>query len=494
MHKPITFEPEVEKLATFIEETPRASIIEETLAKLRQGVPQKALLTAGALAVTRSTDLPSHHHGGPIHPVAGTYPVYQTAKILSGEKAFLPIIQHVALCNKHIHDPETGPAIMADMEPLSAPEGTVEATKEAFLSRVQRRHAPYAEHHLLWLLEHMKPDEVLDLALNRAIPRNAEDDHFFLYLTFAARTLDCIGWEWAPVIMRPPVKYLCRLPYSSIVMGPPPSIEPIEELMEEYKLAERDLTFHTSAGETEAIGELAERIGTTDKYAPIPEMLAKAMVDGLSIEGTAEALSVGAATIFLRTAYGNPMDVHLHTGINIRRYLLRLPGVSLRNKILSLLTWHSGPEIRLSENKMHWSARTSAETMAALPKRSQDGLLDAITESIETQPSVDWDVIGTRLDLMEAAPEVKDTIALGQGYADAGYDPMALFVRLAEIGSRDDFSEMHFFKFTQAVMEEFYTTREQFRNVHLVAAAKAGAVIYGKRQDVYAHTQELLRV
>ena len=55
-------------------------------------------------------------------------------------------------------------------------------------------------------------------------------------------------------------------------------------------------------------------------------MLAKALADGLSLEGAGEALSIGAAGLFLRSLTGNPMDVHLHTSVNLRRYLLQLDG------------------------------------------------------------------------------------------------------------------------------------------------------------------------
>ena len=46
------------------------------------------------------------------------------------------------------------------------------------------------------------------------------------------------------------------------------------------------------------------------------------------------------------------MDVHLHTSANLRRYLLRLDGLSLHNKLLVLLLWHTGPEIRSTARRM----------------------------------------------------------------------------------------------------------------------------------------------
>src|ERR1700686_5117393 len=99
----------IEPLVQFIEETPRDQILDKTLEKLRAGQCIEELLTASALAGTRSSDLPPGHHGGPLHPVAGLYPIWQLVQRLEGDDKFLPVLQHVALANKHVHDPVTGP-------------------------------------------------------------------------------------------------------------------------------------------------------------------------------------------------------------------------------------------------------------------------------------------------------------------------------------------------------------------------------------------------
>src|SRR3989442_932113 len=114
-------------------------------------------------------------------------------------------------------------------------------------------------------------------------------------------------------------------------------------------------------------------------------MLAQALADGLSLQGTGEALSIGAAGLFMRSLTGNPMDVHLHTGANLRRYLLTLDGVSLRNKLLALLTWHTGPEVRSTQNRMEPPPQPNPEAVAALPPRTQAALLDALAESSSTR-------------------------------------------------------------------------------------------------------------
>ena len=114
----IQFPDTIEPLVQFIEETPPAQILDRALEKLRAGVPVKTMLTASAMAVARSSDLPPGHHGGPLHPLAGLYAVSRLAERLEGEQRFVPVLQHVALSNKHIHHPAMGPYSLLEFQPI----------------------------------------------------------------------------------------------------------------------------------------------------------------------------------------------------------------------------------------------------------------------------------------------------------------------------------------------------------------------------------------
>src|SRR5215467_5190034 len=109
MPRRVEYPAAIEPLVQFIEDTPPGEILDRALEKLRAGVPTETMLTASALAVTRSTEMPPGHHGGPLHPLAGLYAVSKTVERLEGEQRFLPILQHVALTNKHINHPAMGP-------------------------------------------------------------------------------------------------------------------------------------------------------------------------------------------------------------------------------------------------------------------------------------------------------------------------------------------------------------------------------------------------
>jgi hypothetical protein len=478
----VQFPDAIEPLVQFIEETPPAEILDRTLEKLRAGMPTQTMLTASALAVARSSDLPPGHHGGPLHPLAGLYAVSKLVERLEGEQRFVPVLQHVALSNKHIHHPAMGPYSLLEFAPVDA--GGVEATKAAFLAAVNRGETNRADHLFLWLWDNIPRIEAFDLLLSVAIPKNALDDHYFIFPSFTWRALETMDRAYLPVLMRPAVRYVTRFPT-------PRAMPEIDALIEEHELLTRVTRQQTGEDETTTIGHIGEAIGRCDDYKEIPELLAKALAEGLSLDGAGEALSIGAAGLFLRSLTGNPMDVHLHTSANLRRYLLRLDGLSLHNKLLILLFWHTGPEVKSTQFRMEPAPQPDLAAVAALPHRTQDELLEAITQSIYQQPPTDWSTV-TNLGRMRAVPEVKDTVNLAQQYVQCGYDAQAMMRRLGEIVCHDSFTEMHAFKHHQAIVEEFYATREPWRWMHLVSGAQAAAISFGKNMEIYEEALELL--
>jgi hypothetical protein len=492
MPQRVQYSEAIEPLVQFIEETPPNEILDRTLEKLRAGVPTQTMLTASALAVTRSTEMPPGHHGGPLHPLAGLYAITKLIERLEGEQRFVPVLQHVALTNKHIHHPAMGPYQLLEFEPLNA--GGVEGTKAAFLMAVGRGESNNADHLFQWLWKNAPPIEAFDLLMSVAIPKNFNDDHYFMFPGTMWRAIQTgvLDEELMPLLMRPVVRFVTRNP----VAPPNPIASPlpaIEALIEEHQLLNRILRQRSGEDEVPAIGELGEAIGRIQVFADIPVLMAKALADGLSLEGAGEALSIGAAGLFLRSLCGNPMDVHLHTSVNLRRYLLKLDGLSMRNKVMLLLTWQSGPEIRSTAMRMEPTVQPDMKAVAALPPRSQEDLLDAIQHSIYNQPPTDWSTV-SNLGQMKAVPEVKGTVNLAQQYVQCGYDPEAFIARLAEIVCHDNFTEMHAFKHHQSIVEEYYATHEQWRAMHLVCGAQAAAISFGKNMAVYEEMVELFHM
>jgi hypothetical protein len=485
MARPVRYPEHIEPLVRFVEETAPESIVARTHDRLAAGTPVREMLLASALAVVRSSDLPPGHHGGPLHPLAGLHAVWHIASRLPREHAPLPVIQNVAVANKHIHSPAMGPYILADAEPVSERDD-VEATVEAFRAAAARGVYNACDHYALYLLQRLSPMRVLEHLLDVAIPKNQLDDHYVLFPVFTWRALELLGWEYARYIGRAPVRYVTRPTM-------PASLDDVDALIAKFGLLEREPRFATGEDETAAITALADEIGRCARFGVVPEMLARALADGLSLEGTGEALSVGGSTLFLRSQTGNPMDVHINTGANTRRYLLRQPELSLRTKLRALLVWHTGPEVMMAQRMLAPELQPEPARVAALPWRAQDDLLTEIEELISSLP------IGERLPKAGLATwrctdEVKQAAALAQQYAEAGYAAGPLITLLGKIACRDNFTEMHALKHHQATWEEFHATRPSLRWRHLVAAVQAAAISHGRIQDVYEHAAEVMHV
>ena len=483
MAQRVVYPVHIEPLVQFVEETPPDRIVAATHDKLAAGTSVKEMLLASGLAVVRSSDLPPGHHGGPLHPLAGLHAVRHIAARLPGEYAMLPVIQNVAVANKHIHSPAMGPFILADAKPVSEKDD-VEATLQSFRYAVSRGVYNACDHYFLYLLERLSPMQVLEELLQVAIPKNQLDDHYFLFPVFTWRALEYLGWEYARFIGRAPVRYITR-------PTDPTSLEEIDRLIDKHGLLERELRAKTGDDETAAITALADEIGRCSKFTEVPEMLAQALGDGVSLEGAGEGLSVGGSTLFLRSQTGNPMDVHINTGANTRRYLLRQPELSVRTKLRALLMWHTGPEVRMAQRMLAPDIQPEPERVAALPFHTQDELLGEIEQLIGSLP------VGERLPAANLASwrstdEVKQAAALAQQYADRAYAPEALITLLGKIACRDNFTEMHALKHHQATYEEFHATRPSLRWRHLVAAVQAAAISHGRIQDIYEHAAEVM--
>src|SRR5713101_708731 len=483
MARPVAYPEHIEPLVRFVEETAPEHIVARTHDKLAAGTPVKDMLLASALAVVRSSDLPPGHHGGPLHPLAGLHAVYHMAARLPGDYAMLPVIQNVALSNKHIHSPAMGPYILPEAAPVSEND-SIEDTREALYSALDRGVYNAADHYFLYFMQKLSPMQVLEEMLNIALPKNQLDDHYFLFPVFTWRALEYFGWDYMQYIGRAPARYITR-------MTAPTSLDEVDALIEEHGLLQRDLRTATGDDETPAITALAEDIGHCDQFAETSALLARALAQGLSLEGVGEGLSVGGSKLFLRSQTGNPMDVHINTGANTRRYLLRQPELSVRTKLRALLMWHTGPEVRMAQRMLAPDIQPEPERVAALPFHTQDELLGEIEQLIGSLP------VGERLPAANLASwrstdEVKQAAALAQQYANREYAPEPLITLLGKIACRDNFTEMHALKHHQATYEEFHATRPSLRWRHLVAAVQAAAISHGRIQDIYEHAAEVM--
>ncbi|MBT6117326.1 MAG: hypothetical protein HOH66_05620 [Rhodospirillaceae bacterium] len=490
MPEPLAPNDGLAPLVAFVEDTAPERIVEETIRRLRDGTSPRDLLAAAAVAVSRATEVPFDHHGGPLHMVTGIRAVDGAAGRLRGDWAFLPIVHSVHLANQQVHSSAMGPHVMAEL----GDGGLAGDAAAAGLADAIRDQLPVvAERHLRAVLRDGGPAATLAVILEAALWRHALDDHFLLYPVFAAQTLDLIGWDKAEFVLRPVVRWLASPPLTLIQGDGDPAFfkaclgvygrfGELEGLIVQHGLLDNPPPVATGPAEDNAVADLGARIGAITDFDTLPPMMAEALAAGMSMEGVVEALSMGAATIHLRTDYGNPLDVHMHNGVSVRRYLIGLADLPLRLKLIALLSWAFGPEIRLSQEKI---AHEPHFDTAGLPEDA-DGLLAALESAVEKKPPVDDAVFsgGGRAG-MTADEGARHVMALAQKYAECGHDPDALLRRLTEIVCRDSFTEMHAFEHMDDAAREFAKSRQPHGAAHLVSAAKIAYCGHGIDQTVF---------
>ena len=275
----VEFEEPAASLVKLVETTDPDQIIAVAIQQLRDGAAADDMLAAAGLAVCCSTELPPGHHGGPVHPVSGLFAAQGVANRLSGEQAFVPTVQSVVLANAHIHTDYMGPGAMPALD-ISSLEGQSKSQLlSGFEAALTTRQQASAERHLLALLGNASPGEIMEVLLKIALPRNALDDHYFLYPVFSFRALDQLGWEHAPVLLRPPVRFLSRHPE----LDPPEDYqyfyEPGIKLYKDPELFSRQagqhgvdldqLKLHPDSDETGLIERLAVQLGSLIHLADV---------------------------------------------------------------------------------------------------------------------------------------------------------------------------------------------------------------------------------
>lgn len=345
----------IQALVEWVEDVHPAAIVAEALAKVEAGVDGTSLVAAACLAAARSCALPAMggHHGGPIHPISGASGVLRAAGILSsqldGEWDAVPVMHLLVLVNKHINAPdgrrwgEDGHvpggqwrrAGLVQLSPPSSLELPQDKAGVALLAALQDEDPEAAERALLAFIgptaasAHQVRGELMDILLRVSNAYNLFDDHYFNFPLYAYRTLDAIGWEFAPVILRVAVRYLAneivppkgpdvealrlqgvstrqyssppRLDFPRVLLRdclcvqdlrPPRSLygrsstgwEELMAMVDQNPSLDLDEVSHIALpNEEHVVAALGDAIGHVDKFVAIPPMIVGAVANGLSL-------------------------------------------------------------------------------------------------------------------------------------------------------------------------------------------------------------------
>jgi hypothetical protein len=434
----VRFDPAIEPLVRMIEESPRESLLEEVAARIRAGLSYREALAALLLAGIRNIQ-PRPSVGFKFHAVLVVHSAHLVAQTSPEAERWLPILWALDhFKGSQEADVRQGDWTMPAMNVKAVPGKT--DTMTAFTGAMERWDESAADAAAAGLAGSADRDECFEIFARYAARDIRSIGHKAIYAANGWRTLETIGWQHGEPVLRSLAYALLAKEGSDPIKGDDPVDRPWRRNHERVGRVRAGW----SAGKTDA--------GTT------AELLA------LLREGSDEEIAEGVVVLLNRGAAPDSIWDGLMCGA--AELLMRRPG------ILSLHAVTTTNAIRYLYDRS-----TSDETRLLL-------LLQNASFLPFYRP--DTDSSGARVDQLTpleiagsgetAVDEICSTIGRDNpsaarkvlAYLASGSSPRALIDaanRLVFLKGNDS----HDYKFSAAVLEDYYRLSPSWRDRYLAA-------------------------
>lgn len=340
----------LEKAVRWIEETdPEAfpAALERRLQKLRPDQLDSHFLSA-ALATVRSV-----RHSTNTRVPHGLLAMASARALATGGAQSAPqVMAHILrLVHAEINDPGFGPYRLLQFDEVAG-EGK-EGTLFSFVEAVRAGDTDWADHRFAWLVRNQEKEQIVDTLISSGLEGVTGGSHKIIFVVEIAALLHGLGWQWAPILLRPVVRHQAGFP---AVLG---DFEACRELVARHellKLARRRSPGQPALGEADPESFLQRSILWAESEPEArSRQVAAALVEGAALEDIGDLLLLGATLLFLQETLRPAVEgvdgaedldrrVHLVTAAASLRQLVRLgtPG----QRILGLLLAGWVPPLR----------------------------------------------------------------------------------------------------------------------------------------------------
>lgn len=460
----------LEPLVAFLQDTPTDKLQAGLVKKLQDGLDQKTLVAAGALANARSFG--GRHYEG-YHTFMALAPAYEMSRELPEASRALPILKVLYRNSTHIQ--AKGGRKNEELHPvkpstLPAEQVTGFALRDAArLNDRERSEALFARIAL------GKPNDVFD-ELQPCV-HDEVNVHRVVLAWRAWMMLDYCGPEQAHTLLRQSVLFACR----ETSKGTSQIQALLPKLLDQYKLAGKKAG--TRQADDKWVAEMGELIycGGREKAA---DAVAAALSEGFSPEVVGEAMSMAANLLVLRdpgrpkadgfkqvgSVHGDSPGVHASDAANAWRHIARVS--NHRNAMASLIVgaFHTAGQHgnQLKETYPHAAHRE------AIRVKEPAELLKATEAAIRMQ-------------------DQSTACALAHRYGELDQPVRPILDLMLKYAVSED-GALHAEKYYRTVSEEFATSRPKFRWNQVAALARVTASEYGKTAPGHDEAKKLLGV
>jgi hypothetical protein len=197
----VRLQPEIEPLVRFLEETPREKIVEESIARIKAGISYQELLAALLLAGVRNVE-PRPSVGFKFHAVLVVNSAHLASLASPDRERWLPLlwaIDHFKGAQARNVEERNGWR-MPPVDEAAVPPA--HQAREAFIQAMENWDVAAADVATAGIVRTAGADEVFELFC-RFAPRDYRSiGHKAIFLANAWRTLTCIGWQHAEPVLR----------------------------------------------------------------------------------------------------------------------------------------------------------------------------------------------------------------------------------------------------------------------------------------------------
>jgi hypothetical protein len=419
--KVVRLQPEIEPLVRLLEDTPRERLLEEVAGRIHKGLSYQEVLAALLLAGVRNIQ-PRPNVGFKFHAVLVVNSAHLASLGSPDSDRWLPIfwaLDHFK--SSQAQDVREGNWTMGPVDESAVPPPG--RAREAFIAAMDRWDESAADAAVAGLARTAGANEVYELFVRYGARDFRDIGHKAIYVANSWRTLQCIGWQHAEPVLR-------SLAYALLQHNK-------GRIKEGWYAGKPDAA--ASADLLSALRKGSEN----DASQQVVELLNR----GIAPQSIWDALFDGAGELLLRKP--NIVSLHAVTTTNALHYAYQASGDDLTRRLLML---QNAAFLTLFREALGKSSGTQIDQLEpAGTSGSKEGR--GAIEEIFAEASHDK---------MAAA---RKTLA----YLQAGHDPESLIHaarRLVFLKGND----AHDYKFSSAVLEDYYHASPSYRERYLAAS------------------------
>ena len=440
----VQFGDDIEPIVRPLEDTPRDRVLDEFARRIRDGLSYQEVIAALLLAGVRNVQ-PRPSVGFKFHAVLVVNSAHLASLASPDKDRWLPVFWALDYFKSaQARDVQEGNWTMQKVDESAVPSAS--NARQAFVQAMERWDEDAADAAIVGLARTAGANEVFELFYQLGCRDFRSIGHKAIFVSNAKRTLDCIGWHHAEPVLR-------SLAYALLNHQGEPN--PATSNLAADQSGRRNQQLASKIGPNWLDGEV-DHGATSELLAALRsnssddacDLVVQLLNRGTAAQSIWDALLCGAGELLMR----QPGIVALHavTSSNALRYAFATSGNEQTRKVLMLQNAAFLPLFRQAMGRRgSVSERHVDQLRPAETEGGKDGSLADIFEAVSSNRG-------------EAASMIMQY--LQHGAAESLIDEARRLVFL----KGDD---AHDYKYSSAVLEDYYSVSPPWRNQYLATAA-----------------------